>query len=145
MKIRPLADHPEHVATIGRWHWEEWGHADPGGSLESWTEGIASRTRRDSIPTTFIALDGVELMGSVCIVEFDMDTRKDLKPWVAGLLVAPEYRKQGVGSALMKEVMSFAANIGLQAESLYMNLGWSTIDNAIYEGEHVAIMASRVA
>ena len=41
-----LADHPEAVSTIGRWHWDEWGHADPSGSLETWNEALRGRAQR---------------------------------------------------------------------------------------------------
>ena len=152
MHIKNLADHPEYIETIGTWHWEEWGHADPQGSLESWIDGIASRTNRLSIPATLIAIENSLLLGSICLVENDMDIRADLTPWVAGLLVAPEHRNHGVGSELMKQAMSFAADAGIEtlylytstAESLYLKLGWSLIDSAFYEGEDVSIMSARV-
>lgn len=44
MRIENVADHPAFVELIARWHWDEWGHADPGGSLQSWTAGLARRT-----------------------------------------------------------------------------------------------------
>lgn len=146
--IQSLADYPNYIATIGRWHWQEWGHADPEGTLESWIEGIAGRANRDVIPTTLVALDGDELMGSVCLVESDMDIRKALTPWVAGLLVAPDYRNQGVGTSLMEHAMAFARELGVPklylytatAEAMYHRIGWRTIETAHYEGDDVAIM-----
>jgi hypothetical protein len=44
MRIESIADHLDLIEIIARWHWEEWGYADPGGSLASWTAGLRART-----------------------------------------------------------------------------------------------------
>ena len=83
MHIETLANHPELAENIGRWHWEEWGHADPDGSVDSWIAGIAARNNLNSIPTTYVALsEDDRLMGSVTLVEYDMDTHPELSPWL---------------------------------------------------------------
>lgn len=92
MRIAPLPDHLVLVETIARWHWNEWGDEDPSGSLASWTEAMRQRTNRDGIPTTYVALGGDELLGSVSLVEHDMETHLDLSPWVAGVYVRPSRR-----------------------------------------------------
>jgi len=102
LRIESIVDHPDLIETIAKWHWDTWGHVDPGGSLASWTESLRQRTNRGRIPTTFVALDRGELLGSVTLVEHDMETRCDLSPWLAGLYVASAYRGQGVGTALTR-------------------------------------------
>lgn len=42
--IEPLSRHPELVPVAARWHWSEWGHTDPGGTLESWTAALGHDT-----------------------------------------------------------------------------------------------------
>jgi hypothetical protein len=42
--------------VAAQWHWSEWGHTDPGGSLESWTAGLAAQAGADQIPGTLLAL-----------------------------------------------------------------------------------------
>ena len=149
MKILPLADRLDLVATIGQWHWDEWGHGDPDGSLESWTAAMAEKAERGRIPTTFIAVsEDEELLGSVTIVDCDMDTRPDLWPWLAGLFVTPEARQQGIGSALVNHAMAFIKSLSISdlylytstAESLYRRLGWQVIDRDVYEGGEVTVM-----
>ncbi len=148
MRIERLADHPGAVDTIGRWHWDEWGHADPEGSLESWTEALLARAHRDRIPTTFVALDGAEPVGSAVLVEHDMDTRRDLSPWLAGVFVKPSHRHRGIASALVRRAVREAARLDVgrlylytqPARGLYEKLGWRPLAEDHYEGQPVTIM-----
>lgn len=147
-RIVPIAERLEWVPTIARWHWEEWGHHDPAGSLQSWTAGLAERTRANGIPTTFVAVDGDLPIGSACLVEHDMSTRPDLSPWLAGVFVVPEQRRHGIGSALVEHATSAAFAFGAPALFLYTNgaervyakLGWHVREHAFYEGRNVTIM-----
>jgi GNAT superfamily N-acetyltransferase len=102
MQIDSIADHLDLVDVIARWHFAEWGHLDPSGTLEAWTEGLRQRTQRDQIPTTYIALEGDESLGSVTLVEHGMLTHPDLSPQVAGVYVIPACRHRGIGSALVR-------------------------------------------
>lgn len=151
MRIESIADHLDLVETIACWHWDEWGHADPSGSLESWTEGLRERTSRDSIPTTYVALeeDGT-LLGSVTLVEHDMTTHLDLTPWLAGVFVRPERRNRGVGSALVRHAVQMTAKMGVarlylytaSARDFYARLGWQRVADDSYEGQTVTIMTA---
>jgi predicted N-acetyltransferase YhbS len=153
VRIESIADHPDLVEAIARWHWDEWGHVDPGGSLASWTAGLRRRTNRGRIPTTYVALDADELLGSVPLVEHDMATRRDLAPWLAGLYVAPAHRGRGVGSALARHAVRQAAAMGVgrlylytgPARGFYERLGWRAIADERYEGEPVVVMAIETA
>ncbi len=149
MRIESIADHLDLIDTIAGWHWDEWGGVDPGGSLESWTEGLQQRTNRDRIPTTFVALDGDELLGSVTLVEHDMDTHLEVSPWVAGVYVRPSARRRGVASALVRHAVREAREMRITrlhlytstARDLYEKLGWQPIADDHYEGQPVTIMA----
>jgi GNAT superfamily N-acetyltransferase len=149
MRIESLANHPKLAAKIGIWHWDEWGHADPEGTLESWIEGIAGRNNAKTIPMTLVALSDVgELLGSVSLVECDMDTHCEFRPWLAGLYVNPNSRNARVGSMLTAHAFEAALSTGIdrlylytsKARALYERLGWVAIGFEFYEGEHVTIM-----
>jgi GNAT superfamily N-acetyltransferase len=156
VRIASIADHPALVELIARWHWEEWGHADPDGSLAAWTESLRCRARRDGIPTTFVALDADRLLGSVTLVEHDMAGHAsygDLGPWVAGTFVRPDARGRGVGAGLMRHAASEAARWGISrlhlytesARGFYERLGWQTIDETEWEGGVVSVMTLETA
>lgn len=151
--IQSITDYLNLVETIAQWHWDEWGHLDPDGSLFSWTEGLRQRTFRDRIPTTYVAFDGDELLGSVTLVEHDMCTHQDLSPWLAGVYVKPDRRQQGVGSVLVRHAVGKVAEMGIRrlylythsARGFYEKLGWYYIGDDYYEGRLVSIMAIRTA
>jgi GNAT superfamily N-acetyltransferase len=149
MQIESIADHLHLVETIATWHFQEWGHADPQSSVKSWTEGLRHRTNRTLIPTTYVALHGSELLGTVTLVENDMCTHMDLMPWLAGLYVKPSMRGKGIGSALTQHAVYSAARMGVNclylytesARDMYEKLGWRPIAKEVYKGQLVTIMS----
>ena len=153
LEIRCIAECPELVPLVGRWHFDEWGHHDPGGTALSWTASLAERVHRDRVPTTFVAFTGGEPVGTACLVEHDMDTRLDLTPWLAGVFVVPEQRGGGIGAALVEHAADRARAFGVTelflytngAERLYRSLGWRAIGRELYEGREVTLMARTLA
>jgi GNAT superfamily N-acetyltransferase len=148
IRIELLSKFIRLIPTVAKWHWDEWGHLDPNGSLAGWTDGLASRANEDKIPLTIIALDGEIPVGSASIVSFDMDTRRDLSPWLAGVFVLPEYRSQGVGGQLVRDAMVKANALGIEklylytrsAIGIYEKLGWEELGGEEYQGRLVKIM-----
>jgi GNAT superfamily N-acetyltransferase len=150
VRIDSLADHPELVDTVARWHWDEWG-TPQSGSVEEWAANLR-RCHRDRIPVTFVALDENERpLGSVSLTEHDMPGHLGyaaLGPWIAGTFVAPEARGTGVGAALMQHAVEQADAWDIprlylyteSARSFYEHLGWTTVDEVDYEGGRVAVM-----
>jgi GNAT superfamily N-acetyltransferase len=157
MRVENVADHPELVEIVARWHWDEWDHADPDESLETLTASLRSRMGRDAVPATYVALDGDTPVGAVCLVVHDMPEREDLAsltPWVAGTFVVPDRRGSGVGRLLMEHVVAEARRMGVprlylyatDAVSFYERLGWSWLmDGGVYEDEHTTIMTLDLA
>ena len=154
MHIELLADHPTLVDVIARWHYNEWSKLRSDRTYKDWSERIAKRTRRDGIPTTFVAFDGSAPIGTSMLVEHDMETRRDLTPWLGGVYVVPEHRNRGVGSALVTHATRCAGEFGVAmlylhteaagaAHLLYNRLGWEVVANETYEGIGVVIMATR--
>jgi GNAT superfamily N-acetyltransferase len=151
LRIESAADHPGLVPIVGRWHWEHGGWRDPGGSLESWIEGLRARTNPDRIPATFLAFEGGNLVGSATLVEHDIPDRVDLKhlrPWLAGVYVIPEARGRGVGSAVVLHAESRALFFGVKrlylytrgAADFYLRLGWRVLAHDDFAGP-ITIMA----
>jgi GNAT superfamily N-acetyltransferase len=117
VRIERLSEHPELVEVVGRWHWDEWGHEHPDGSLAEWTARLREHVVGAAITMTFVALrsDGTPV-GSVSIVEQDMpdrDESRDLGPWVGGTYVVAEARNRGVGTVLMQAAERTAARLGV--------------------------------
>ncbi len=148
MSIIDLSQEPEWVPTLAKWHHNEWLDLNPGGTIEKRIEKMQSYLGEEFIPSTFIFKKGKELVGSVAIVEHDMDTKMDLSPWMASLFVSPKYRKAGIGSSLVNHIVAEARASGLKRlylftptqEKLYRKLGWSTISKESYRNQLVTVM-----
>jgi predicted N-acetyltransferase YhbS len=149
MHIEYLADHPEFISTVAQWHHEEWSYLRPGDTIEARTVRLLAECGRGQIPTTFVAFSDGKLFGSAMLIAHDMDTRMDLTPWLAGVFVAPDCRRQGIGSALVRHVVEFAANLGVKrlylftpdAEQMYSRLGWSLLERTTYRGANAIVMS----
>jgi GNAT superfamily N-acetyltransferase len=157
--VEPLSRYPEAIAEVAGWHFDEWGHTDPGGSLASWTAGMARQAGADEVPGTLIAVAGHTPVGVVCLVGRDMAgyPRADgLTPWLKGLYVIPAARRQGIGAILVSRCQAWAASLGHRslylyterasgAESLYERLGWQRLESGHYEGIAVTVMRTLLA
>jgi GNAT superfamily N-acetyltransferase len=148
VRIENIADHPALVETVARWQWGEWGHLDPDDSLAARIASLRDQMP-DRIPTTSIALEGGEPLGTASLVMHDMDTHRELSPWLASVYVAPAARGRGVASALVRRVVGQAAAMGVMrlylftesARGLYEKLGWQMIAEEHFQGHLVTIMA----
>ena len=77
-----------------------------------------------------------------------MVTRKELSPWLASVYVVQEHRNKGIGSELVRVVMSKIWEQKIKTLYLftpdrvnfYKNLEWSVLEETVYHCEHVTIM-----
>jgi GNAT superfamily N-acetyltransferase len=152
--VDALSNHPEFVPVAAGWHWNEWGHTDPAGSLGSWTAGLASQAGASRIPGTLIALVDSSPVAVVCLVAQDMSGYKPaagLGPWIKGLYVIPQARGRGYGQLLVRRCEAWARSLGHDAlylytqrdsaaEALYRRLDWQTMHIGRYEDIDVTVM-----
>jgi GNAT superfamily N-acetyltransferase len=153
MHIEYLADHLGLLPELARAHFAEWGHLRPDETLEERTRRLEGFCGRGDIPAVFVGLAGDKLCGSAMLIEHDMATRPELTPWLAGVWVAPEYRRGGVGTALVDRVVAEACFLGVpelylytpDARGFYSSLGWSVMDRVEYLAQQVVVMSRIVA
>jgi GNAT superfamily N-acetyltransferase len=152
--VSALSDYPEFVPVVARWHWREWGHTDPAGTLRSWTASLARQAGADQIPGTLVAVVQRAAVGAVCLVEHDMPGHEavaGMSPWIKGLYVDQPARRHGYGTLLVSRCETWAAGLGHDAlylytergsgaEQLYQRLGWQIIRHDQYDGMDVTVM-----
>ena len=149
MEFGYLADHRHFIPQLAGWQHAEWAWIRPGDTVEARMGRIEAECGRCEVPTVLIAFANGELLGSAGLVEHDMDSRRDLSPWLAGVFVSPGRRGCGIGSGLVKRVMDEAKSIGIRrlflytpgAERFYARLGWSVFERTDYRGAGVTIMS----
>ena len=93
------------------------------------------------------------VVGMACLVECDIPSHCHLRPWLATVLVSPDHRRLGIGSALCVRATEEAQRLGapnlylftFDKQRLYTRLGWSGLEDARYAGRSGTIMVKRVA
>jgi GNAT superfamily N-acetyltransferase len=148
MRIENLKLHPHLIPTLSEWHYAQWGHLHPGDSPANRASWFQKHLAGLPMPATFLALHEETLLGSASLIEYDMDERKDLTPWLASVFVAPEHRRCGVASALVGRVVEEAGRLGVDTlylytpdrESLYARLGWTPFERTEHRGQRIVIM-----
>jgi GNAT superfamily N-acetyltransferase len=157
MQIDYLANHPNAIPALARWHHEQWQHLNPGDTVEQRIIQLQAHLGKRQIPTTFVALSPREapgiLLGSASLTAHDMDTRPDFSPWLASVFVAPEHRRQGIGTALIRRVIQEAEALGTDnlylfttpdKHGFYARLGWELIEHTRYRGHQQIVMTLKI-
>ncbi|WP_425618428.1 GNAT family N-acetyltransferase [Anatilimnocola sp. NA78] len=148
LQILPLAARPHSIPRLAAWHFGEWGKLNPTNDVAARSIKLQQHLQQHAIPTTFVAVEGAELLGSAALVEQDLDLRPEYTPWLASVFVAPQHRARGIGRQLVQRVMAEAKAqhvtklylFTFHHERFYASLGWQHLENAIYRGEPITIM-----
>ena len=136
------------MPTLASWHHAEWSHLNSGMTLEDRLEMMELYLSDSPIPSTFVCIDKNKPIGSAAVIEHDMDTHKELSPWLASVFVKPEFRNQGIGSRLIQHVMQYTKQLGIDEfylftedkEDFYSNLGWIPLFEETYRNVEVIVM-----
>jgi len=149
MEIKLIDEYPGHIPLVAEWLYNEWIWRLPNGSV-SLAQSILT-TMPDiftGLPVAFIAIQNFEPVGVARLTIHDMDTRKEISPWLANVYVPTQHRNKGVGTALCKTVIMKAYELGFKdlylftpdQESFYLRQGWKTIEVTTHRNEPVVIM-----
>jgi predicted N-acetyltransferase YhbS len=117
---------------VWRAFWKNDGHP-----LELLTGLVSQSLSSGPIPTSLVAHEGEEFLGTVALIECDEETRPQYTPWVAALWVEPEHRRRGIGAALVHNASELAFTAGAKRVhlltresrlSFYESLGWQVLE-----------------
>lgn len=148
---RLSADDPNAEIVAG-WTFESWGHLHPGLTLEQAIEHLKTECGQGGVPSIFVAMQGETPVGTASLIADDMSIRRELTPWLASVFVVPEWRGQGIASALVKRVEIEALENGIEhfylytpdQQALYRRLGWQDVESLEYRGETVTVMSRQL-
>jgi GNAT superfamily N-acetyltransferase len=148
IRIVYLADYPQHIPTVARWHHDQWSHLSPGTSLSARTERLRSTAQKGRIPITFLALANEIPVGSASLVTTDMSILEQLSPWLASVYVKPGFRNAGIGSKLVLRAMREARSLQIPVlylytpdkQAFYIRLGWRERETRDYYGFQMTVM-----
>lgn len=151
MRVELLADHPEAIGTLRTWFEREWapyyGPAGPGDANKDLHECCG----RDRLPIGLVALADGAVCGTAALKAESVPTHEQLTPWLAALLVLPEYRRRGVAERLITAVEEKAAELGFNClyvgtgtgpgtpESALRKRDWEIVDKGSCRGSDVLV------
>ncbi len=129
MKIELLADHREVIPFLTDWYLLEWepyyGIHGPGNAQGD----LELRCNHEEIPIGLVAIEGDQVCGTISL---DLDTATNLTPSMVGLLIGRDYRRRGIGTALLKSAEELARSLGYRRVymsttvlgNLLQRMGW---------------------
>jgi GNAT superfamily N-acetyltransferase len=120
-----------HLAwAVAGWLLDEFRHA----RSPSHDEQVAKLLVQKAPEETFVLFDEGVPVGTASLVMNDLPSRPDLTPWLASVLVLPEFRGRGYSARLVRQVEAKAAASATvlwlytwTAEPLYARLGWERV------------------
>jgi len=152
VQISYLVDHPEYLLQLANWLFEEWGWILADETLETRIEKLKTHMNRDRLPIAWIAHAKGQLLGTAALRVHDLEGREDLTPWLGGVFVSPDFRRQGIGAELCSTVEDAARSRGTQTlylfthdkQAWYSRLGWTLFEPCIWHGLHMEIMSKQL-
>ncbi|KXG87111.1 GNAT family acetyltransferase [Agrobacterium bohemicum] len=111
MQISNLRQYPGFADVIAERGWHAW-WTESGVPLEDYRAHLNPMLEKEGIPSAFVAHDNDRYIGSVLIIENDLDERPDYAPWIAALWVEPDLRRQGIAAQLIARSREHAAELG---------------------------------
>ena len=109
IRIAPLLDHPGHVPFVANLVWREFWADQPDGLSEAYlAQAFGGRAEPGRVILSLVALEGETPLGCVHLIDNDDRSLPQLTPWLAAMVVVPERRGQGIGSALVRALLAEA-------------------------------------
>ena len=131
----------------------EWRHgaflAAEGFSIVDALRQLEELVAHQGFEAALVAEVGGALAGICLFVAEEIEPRHDVSPWLAGLYVAPEFRKRSIGCQLVQAVEAHAREVHstriylytTDAEGYYEALGWQVVERFDWDGEPFVLMS----
>jgi predicted N-acetyltransferase YhbS len=111
--IDHLCRHPQHLAATARLIWDEF-WSDGQGLTEAFLAEHLRGTSPERLPLSLLAHHEGRLVGTVTLIDNDDARRTHLHPWLAAMVVVPDWRGRGVGTRLVNALARDAARLGFR-------------------------------
>ena len=153
MKISSLENYPEFIEILAPWVAEHWQPILTQETVESRAAKFRAHLNHDTLPIAWVAHSGGEFLVQRALRVHDLPGHENLTPWLGGVYVAPEFRNNGVGTALCSTVEQQAKTLfdistlylfTLDKQAWYKNLGWGMFEPCIWCGRSGDIMFKKI-
>jgi GNAT superfamily N-acetyltransferase len=139
VNISNLRHYPHFADIVADRGWHAW-WTESGVPLQHYRAHLDPMLTGEGIPFCLVGHQGAEYLGSVLVIENDLDARPHYAPWIAALWVEPQWRRQGLAAGLIAAARAEAARLGRQTCYLcaepdkspyYLARGFSQIESDI--------------
>jgi GNAT superfamily N-acetyltransferase len=152
VEISYLIDYPRYIPQLGQWLFEEWDAILGEKTPEARIKKLNAHMNRDQLPIAWVAHANGQLLGTAALRVHDLEGREDLTPWLAGVFVAPQFRRCGVGAALCATVEEAAHSQGIKTlylftldkQQWYSRQGWEVLAPCVWHERPGDIMSKRL-
>jgi N-acetylglutamate synthase-like GNAT family acetyltransferase len=136
------------MPQLAQWQFEEW-DSIVGEKMKARIKKLNTHLNRDQLPIAWVAHANGQLLGSAALRVHDLERREDLTPWLGGVFVGQEFRRQGIGAALCATVENEARSRGihtlylftLDKQAWYSRLGWTVLGPCVWHQRPGDIMS----
>ncbi len=111
MEISSLRQRPEFADTVAHRGWTAW-WTDSGSPLSDYRAHLEPMIVTDRLPFGLVAHESDRYLGSVLVIENDLEERPQYRPWIAALWVEPHSRRNGVAAQLLAAARTRARSLG---------------------------------
>ena len=136
------------IQTAAEWLSHEWGLSL--GYSPAETLDLCQSVAGASDQCILIASQNGRMIGTVMVIDNDLETDTILTPWLSALYVAPPHRGRGNGHRLVEAALNFAEQAGASSLYLYVikgrlvqyysDLGWRAVDEFTRGGTDFIVM-----
>lgn len=117
-KIVPLSTCTEFIPNLAKWAYNLW-YKNKNVRLEIVEKDYLRRSKFSSLPVTWVAIFNNQPIGMISLKERDLLKEESLSPWLSALYVLPEFRKKGIGFALIKNLLLIAKSMNYKKIYLF--------------------------
>lgn len=118
ISIRHIFDFPEMIPQVADWIYNQFWTDQQVVTAAVLADLLRDNVDANSIPLSLLAFVDETPVGTINLIESDDEAYPHLTPWLAALYVKPEFRDQGIGSVLVKDLLQKAR--GLKIRKLYL-------------------------
>lgn len=149
--IESLADHPEAIPFLTEWFEREWAaYYGPEGPGDAESD-LRQACNRIELPVALVAILDGKVCGTAALKCASVTTHSHLSPWLAALLVVPEFRRRGIAERLIEAIEEKAKELGFHLiyvgtgegsgtpESALRKRGWQFVERCAYFVSEVTI------
>jgi GNAT superfamily N-acetyltransferase len=138
--------------TLAQWSLDEWNRDFPADTIDWYLNLYDEAERTDTLPIVLAAFVDGEVAGTASVITDDeLPDATEPGPWLAAVFVAPQFRGQGVGTALATEAVERAramehVDIYLYTRSrmsMYERLGFTVLRQSQLGDHAVTVMVNK--